>query len=80
MVWHACEFIKSLPTTTSHHSRSKYPNRRFVTQEMSDRFIYVSYLDWVAIKYPEDAGKVTQSKFTDIKNKGFNISRRFVIL
>ena len=47
---------------------------------MSDRFIYVSYLDWVAIKYPEDAGKVTQSKFTDIKNKGFNITKRFVIL
>ena len=80
VVGHVCDFIKTLPTTTSHHSRSKYPNRRFLPVKMNDRYLYVMYLDWVATKYPEEAGKVTQSKFRDIKNKGFNITPRFVIL
>ena len=80
MVNHVCEFIKTLPTTTSHHSRAKYPNRRFVPPGMSQRFIYVSYLDWVPTAYPQDVDKVTFSKFRDIYTTGFNITQRFDFL
>ena len=74
------KFINCLPTTTSHHSRRHYPNRRFVPPGMTNRTIYCSYVDWVDREYPEDVFNcVTFSKFKDILNKGFNITRRLVI-
>ena len=73
-------FINCLPTTTSHHSRRHYPNRRFVPPGMTNRTIYCSYVDWVDREHPEDVYNcVTFSKFKDILNKGFNITRRLVI-
>lgn len=80
MVLHVCDFIRTLPTTVSHHSREKYPNRRFVPPGFSHHMMHVAYLDWVVTAHPQDVGKVTLSKFTDIMNKGFNISKRYVIL
>ena len=80
VVLQVCEFIKKLPTTTSHHSRRFYPNRRFLPPGMSNRLIYVSYVDWVDREYPDDVYNcMTFSKFSDILNKGFNISQRLVI-
>ena len=76
-----CEFIRKLPTTTSHHSRSHYPNRRFLPPGMSVCLIHVSYIDWVDREYPEDVYFcVTYSKFRDILNKCFNITKRLVII
>ena len=47
---------------------------------MSQRFIYVSYLDWVPTAYPQDVDKITFSKFRDIYTTGFNITPRFEFL
>ena len=80
VVLQVCEFIRKLPTTTSHHSRRFYPNRRFLPPGMSNRLIYVSYVDWVDREYPEDVYNcVTFSKFSDILKTGFNITQRLVI-
>ena len=69
------EFIQSLPTTTSHHSRNSNPKKWFLPVGMTTGKIFISYVDWMQQNYPE-LTPVKDTYFRSYYNRNYSIFPR----
>ena len=68
----AKEHIEKLPTVSSHYTRAKSPNRKYLTQDLNIKKLYTLYQDYATENYP-DLEPVSESKYRKIFNEEYNI-------
>ena len=66
------EHINSLPALSSHYSRAKSPNRKYLSPELNVSKLYDLYCDWLIEYYPDEQS-VKESFYRHIFNTKFNL-------
>lgn len=67
------EHIRSLPAMSSHYTRAKSPNRKYLESHLTIRSIYDAYLEWMTENYQGEQ-QVSFHFYKDVFTKNFNIS------
>ena len=67
------EHIRLIPVMSSHYSRAKSPNRKYINDSScSVKKLYKKYLDWMAEEHPGDEC-VSEHFYSDIFSSDYNI-------
>lgn len=69
---HVHDHIQMLPVTSSHYTRAKSPNRKYLGSEGSIPQLYSKYKEWLSQTYP-DEDAVSERKYRHIFSGEYNI-------
>ena len=66
------EHIKGLPAFTSHYSRAKSPNRKYLSSDLNINQLYVLYEEWMLANHP-NSEPVSKDFYRRVFSKDFNL-------
>lgn len=66
------EHIRCLPAMSSHYTRAKAPERKYLESSLTIRTLYDAYLEWMTSEYPGEE-QVSFHFYNDVFTNQFNI-------